>query len=189
MSTNLQGKVITVTGAGSGMGLETARMLAARGAKVSMADVQEKALLAAADDIKRAGGDVMAQVVDVRDEKAVDDWVDKTVRKYGRLDGAVNLAGVLPKTFHTHSTELQVTEDWDFVIAVNLTGVMYCMRAQLRNMNDEGSIVNASSVAGLQGFENNVAYGASKFGIVGITKCAAAEVGPTRSIRVNCIAP
>lgn len=189
MSTNLQGKVIAITGAGGGMGLETAKILATRGAKVSMADVQEKTLFAAANEISKAGGEVLAQIVDVRDEKAVDDWIEATVQKFGKLDGAVNLAGVLPKTFYTHSTEQQVTKDWDFVLAINLTGVMYCMRAQLKHMKDEGSIVNASSVAGVQGFENNVAYGASKFGVVGLTKCAAAEVGPTRSIRVNCIAP
>lgn len=171
------------------MGLETAKMLAARGAKISMADVQEDTLFAAANDIQKAGGVAMAQVVDVRDEKSVDDWIEKTVEKFGKLDGAVNLAGVLPRTFGTHSTEMQPTDDWNFVIAVNLTGTMFCMRAQLKHMKDEGSIVNASSVAGVQGFVNNVAYGASKFGVVGITKCAAAEVGPTRAIRVNCIAP
>lgn len=189
MSNNLQGKVVAVTGAGGGMGLETSRMLAARGAKVSMADVQEKILFAAANGIQQAGGTVMAQVVDVRDERAVDEWIEKTVEAFGKLDGAVNLAGVLPRTFGTHSTEQQPTEDWNFVIGVNLTGMMFCMRAQLKHMKDEGSIVNASSVAGVQGFVNNVAYGASKFGVVGITKCAATEVGPTRSIRVNCIAP
>lgn len=189
MSSNLQDKVIVVTGAGGGMGLETSKMLAARGAKVSMADVQEGTLLQAAKDIEKAGGQVMATVVDVRDAKAIKEWIAKTVEKFGKIDGAANLAGVLPNTFHTGTVEEQETADWDFVIAVNLTGVMYCMREELKNMNDKGSIVNASSVAGLIGFANCASYGASKFGVVGLTKCAAKEVGPTRGIRVNCIAP
>ena len=189
MSTNLQGKVIAVTGAGGGMGLKTCKMLAARGAKVSMADIQEDTMRAACEAIEKSGGQAMYTKVDIRNENAVDAWIAKTVETYGKLDGAANLAGVLPRTFHTGTVERQVTEDWNFVISVNLTGMMYCMRAQLQHMNDYGSVVNASSVAGLIGFTDCAAYGASKFGVVGLTKCAAKEVGPTRNIRVNCIAP
>jgi NAD(P)-dependent dehydrogenase (short-subunit alcohol dehydrogenase family) len=189
MSTNLVGKVIAVTGAGGGMGIETCKMLAARGAKVSMADIQTDTMYAARDEIIEAGGQAIATKVDIRNEAEVDDWIDLTVKKFERLDGAANLAGVLPKTFNTGTVEGQVTEDWNFVISINLTGMMYCMRTQLQHMSDYGSIVNASSVAGLIGFTNCAAYGASKFGVVGLTKCAAKEVGPTRNIRVNCIAP
>jgi NAD(P)-dependent dehydrogenase (short-subunit alcohol dehydrogenase family) len=166
-------------------------MLASRGAKVSMADIQEKQLMAASKDlIKSVGEDnVFATVVDIRNESAVNSWISATVQKFGHLDGAANLAGVLPRTFNTGTVEDQQTEDWDYVLAINLTGMMYCMRAQLQNMNEKGSIVNASSVAGLIGFANCASYGASKYGVIGLTKCAAKEVGPTRGIRVNCIAP
>ena len=102
MSTNLHGKVIAVTGASGGMGLETSKMLAARGAKVSMADINEKALLAAAAEIEKAGGQVMARVVDVTDRKSVERWIADTVSHFGaRLDGAANLAGIIPRGFNT----------------------------------------------------------------------------------------
>jgi len=141
MSNNLKRKVVVITGNGGGMELESSKMLGARGAKVSMSDLQEKTLFDAAKEIRKAGGDVMATVGNVRNEQQVDDWISKTVEKPGKLDGAANLASVLLKTFHTASLENQQTKDRDFVIGVNLTGLMYCMRAELKHMNEKGSLV------------------------------------------------
>jgi NAD(P)-dependent dehydrogenase (short-subunit alcohol dehydrogenase family) len=79
-------------------------------------------------------------------------------------------------------------DEWDFVMDINLKGVMHCMRAEIQAMADNGSIVNASSISGVMGFQNNAAYCASKHGVVGLTRAAAKEVGQ-QNIRVNCIAP
>lgn len=97
MSTNFQGKVIALTGGASGIGLATAKMLASRGAILSLSDMNESLLASTSKDITAAGGDVSTTVLDVRDRKAVESWILGTVEKHGRLDGAVNLAGVIGK--------------------------------------------------------------------------------------------
>jgi NAD(P)-dependent dehydrogenase (short-subunit alcohol dehydrogenase family) len=93
----MQGKVIVITGGASGMGLETAKLLAKKGAKVSIADVQEGPLKEAVAEIEKNGGTVMGTVVDVRKRDQVENWIKKTVEAYGKLDGAANLAGVIGK--------------------------------------------------------------------------------------------
>jgi len=190
MPTNfdIAGKVIALTGGASGIGLKTAMLLAAQGATVSMADVTEAPLKEIEATILKSGGKVMATVVDVRDDKAVDAWIKATVDKYGQLDGAVNLAGVIPKSINIERVQDLNNEDCKFVIDVNLHGVMHCMRAQLQNLKNGGSIVNAASICGLIGFPKNAAYTASKHAVIGLSRAAAKEVGE-REIRINCIAP
>lgn len=186
---NIKDKLIAITGAASGIGLETARLLAMQGAIVSMADWNGDALREAEAELKATGATVTATQLDVTDEAAVDAWIAGTVSTFGRpLDGAVNLAGVVPKVINVERVEEHNTADWKWVLDVNLNGTFYCMRAQIRNMARGGSIVNTSSVAGLIGLPMNAAYGASKHAVIGLTRCAAKEVGD-REIRVNCVAP
>lgn len=182
-------KVIAITGAASGIGLATAKLLASRGAKLAIADVQAKALEQAVSELKSAGApDVVSTVVDVSKNESVDSWIAETVKHFGRLDGAANVAGVEGKTQVLANLTEMLNEDWDFIISVNLTGVMYCLRAELRVMERGAAIVNVSSIAGLMGRPGIGAYSASKHGVVGLTKGAAKEVGK-RGIRVNAVAP
>ncbi|PGH20378.1 hypothetical protein AJ80_03646 [Polytolypa hystricis UAMH7299] len=193
---NFQGKVIALTGGASGIGLATSILLAAAGAKLSIADVQEAQLKIASKEIEAAaaksgkGGQLLTSIVDVRKADQVNAWIKETVETFGaKLDGAANLAGVVPKNIGKDRIEdITDDEEFKFIMDVNLNGVMYCMRAQIRNMNQEGSIVNAASVAGIIGFTKNSAYTASKHAVIGLSRTAAKEVGD-RGIRVNCLCP
>lgn len=187
----MEGKVIAITGGAGGIGLETAKLLASRGAIISIADASQASLDKAIPIINAAsssGKDILATVVDVRDVKSVQSWIKQTVEKFGKLDGAANLAGVIGSQFG--ATTLKDTDDdkWDFIIGVNLTGVLHSMREEIKAMTNGGSIVNAASIAGLQGLPGSAAYCASKHGVVGLTRVAAKEEGPN-GIRVNAIAP
>ncbi|KIW04667.1 uncharacterized protein PV09_04406 [Verruconis gallopava] len=184
----LKGKVVVLTGAASGMGLETAKLLASKGVKLSMADVQEGPLKELQAELEKSGAEVMATVVNVTDRKSVEEWIKATVDKFGKLDGAANLAGVIGKQNNVAALQDIDDDDWDFVLGVNTKGLLNCLRAQIPYFNDGGSIVNAASVAGLIGFKNNGSYVASKHAVVGLTRTAAKELGD-RQIRCNCFCP
>lgn len=128
--------------------------------------------------------------VDVTDSNQVDSWISEIVEHFGRIDGAANIAGVVGqpggKVF-ANITEI-TNEHWDSIIGINLTGLFYCLRAQLRTMHAGASIVNVASMAGVMGRPGIAAYSSSKHGVVGLTKTAAQEVGE-RGIRVNALAP
>lgn len=188
MSHLFEGKVIAITGAASGIGLDTARLLAQRGAIVSLADVVEAPLRQVTDSINTIGGTAICSVVDISRRDEVERWIADTVTTYGRLDGAVNLAGVQPKQVGRAKMQDIDDDDFDHVINVNVKGTLNCLRAQLRSMKRGASIVNASSIFGLRGMKNNTAYVASKHAVVGLTRAAAIE-NADNGIRINAIAP
>ncbi|KAI1612667.1 oxidoreductase [Exophiala viscosa] len=186
----LEGKVIAITGAGSGIGAATAQLAAARGASLSLCDINEKGLNQVVEELKGKGVNVISQKVDVSSSEAVDSWIADTVKHFGKLDGAANIAGVEgPPGGKVFNNLVDTTnEHWDFIMKVNLTGLFYCLRAQLRVMERGASVLNVASMAGVMGRPGIGAYSTSKHGVVGITRTAAKEVGE-RGIRVNALAP
>lgn len=183
-SSSVQGKVITITGAASGIGLALSRLLAGRGAILSLADVDNAGLDAALGSLPGKGH--ITTVVDVRKSAAVNAWIEKTVKELGKIDCAANVAGV--HTGKGSGLADETDEHWDLTMDVNAKGVFFCMRAQLKAMTDGGSIVNAASVAGIRGVAYSSLYSASKHAVVGMTRSAAKENGHRR-IRINAIAP
>lgn len=161
MSTNFQGKLIVLTGGASGIGLATSHLLCSRGANLHIADLHSDALSSAVASITSTslapGASISSTALDVRDRSAVEKWIKGVVEKHGKLDGAANLAGVIGKQIGLANVEEVDDADWDFIMGVNLGGVLNCMRAQIPLMREEediksgGSIVNAASIAGIIG--------------------------------------
>ncbi|KAK5451637.1 hypothetical protein LTS15_007897 [Exophiala xenobiotica] len=186
----LEGKVIAITGAGSGIGAATARLAAARGASLSLCDVNESGLNKVVEELKGKGTNVIGQRVDVSNSDSVDSWIADTVKHFGKLDCAANVAGVEAKPGGKVFCNIVDTtnEHWDFIMDINLKGLFYCLRAQLRVMERGASVLNVASMAGLMGRPGIAAYSSSKHAVVGLTRTAAKEVGE-RGIRVNALAP
>ncbi|KAK4936660.1 hypothetical protein LTR10_022512 [Elasticomyces elasticus] len=178
---SFEGKVIAMTGGASGIGLATAKLLASRGATLSLCDTNQAGL---DDAIKSLSGSKhTSTVVDVTNSKQVNSWIEKTVSDHGKLDGAANMAGIVLKLAQIKE---ETDETWAKIMDVNSSGVFYCLRAQLNHTKEGGSIVSASSVAGQAGFAGLAAYCASKHAVIGLTRTAARE---HPEIRVNAIAP
>lgn len=163
-SSIMEGKVYAITGSASGIGLATARHLLSRGAIVSIADVRQEALDTAVADLagQYESKNIFARVLDVTKFPEVATWIDGTIQRFGRLDGAANLAGIEGKSITLKGIVDLDEEEWDQVISVNLKGVFHCLKAELRRMESNASIVNAASVAGLMGSKNCAAYSSSK---------------------------
>ncbi|KAK1957263.1 short-chain dehydrogenase/reductase SDR [Colletotrichum sublineola] len=184
---SVTGKVIAVTGGASGMGLALAQVLARRGAKIFKnvdAAVQQVQAVAESND------HVLGCEVDITKPETITSWLDSTVQKFGRLDGAANVAGICiggdesSKPWHENESE-----GHHQTLAVNLYGLENCLRGELSRMQAGASIVNVASVAGVRpGPPGKAGYTTSKFGAIGLTKHLAVEYGP-RGIRLNVVAP
>lgn len=187
MAEGMQGKVALVTGGGSGIGRAAALAFANKGAYVVVTDVADKSGQEVVQLIKDQGGKALFIHVDVSKPEEVEKAVQGAVKEFGRLDYGFNNAGIGGASATMADYQ---PNDWDKVIAVNLTGVFLSMKYELQQMLKQGSgaIVNMASILGQVGFANAGAYVSAKHGVIGLTETAAIENAP-RGIRINAVCP
>ena len=185
MRIDLSGKVALITGASRGIGRQTALTLAGAGAAVVLTSRGDAAAAVAAE-IGAAGGQALAIAADVADASAVHRVIEDTLARFGRLDILVNNAGITRDQLLLRMKR----DDWDAVVATNLTGTFLCTQSVLKTMLKQrsGRIISISSVVGQSGNPGQTNYAATKAGIIGFSKALAREVA-SRSITVNVVAP
>jgi NADP-dependent 3-hydroxy acid dehydrogenase YdfG len=186
MSTAIDGKVVIITGASSGLGEATARHLVAQGARVALGARRIARLRALVDELKAQGGQAIACATDVTDRAQVQQLADAAIGAFGRVDVLINNAGLMP---HSPLERLKV-DDWDRMIDVNLKGVLYGIAAVLPHMQGQksGHIINVSSVAGHKVSPNGAVYAATKHAVRALSEGLRQEVKPW-NIRTTVISP
>ena len=180
-----QGKVALITGSASGIGRATALRVAREGGSVLCADVQAEGVEQSAKLARELGAEAEARICDVSDPAQVATSVAACIDRFGRLDALCNIAGIL-RFDHTHELAL---EDWNRILAVNLTGTfLMCQAALPHLLESNGAIVNTSSTSALAGLAYAAAYGSSKAGVLALTYTLAIEYGK-QGLRANAVCP
>lgn len=189
MEQRFGGKVVIITGAGSGLGRAVAVRLAAEGAALALVDLDQRSLEETREEVlaQTPQSSLLLITADVADEAAVSNYVDETLETLGRIDGLYNNAGIEGKQACVADYDSKV---FDKVVDINLKGVFYGMKYTLPHLQKQGSgaIVNVASVGGIRAVPNQVAYGATKHAVAGMTKDAAIEYGQY-GVSINAIAP
>lgn len=182
---NLEGKIAIVTGGSGSIGFKTAKNIAEKGAKVLLVDINEEALKDKEKEAKDAGLDISYVAADVTKSPQVEHYVKTCKERYGKIDFFFNNAGIegVVKPIHEYPED-----EFDKLIAVNVKGVYLGMKYIIPEIEEGGSIVITSSVAGLQGTAGMLAYVTSKHAVIGIMRTAALELGK-RKVRVNTVHP